>query len=214
MTAATVRTIAVERLSFRDELVNVIRGAMSVVILVAIYLGATLGNASDGRRALLPYQTLIQNRPTAEQRMFRELQEGLLEAETARSITGAWPTPDALAAEGIPPFAADPTAKGRSYRWTLLRNGRQLNYLGRPAESNASAWLLVVQEPEPGVPPDQTYEDEEHHKLVDGTMLHVSAWLHPDGAQRPERLTIAPQVEGWQQVYAVGPAVSPQPAAP
>ena len=208
MSTTATRSTAVERLSFRDELANVVRGGMSVVILVWIYLGATLGDTSDGRRALLPYQMVIQSRPSAEQRMFRELQEGLLEAEAMRSLSGAWPPPAALASDGIPPFAPDPTAKGASYRWTLLREGRQLNYLGRPIDRAAPAWLLVVQEPEPGVPPDQTFEDEEHHKLLDGTMLHISTWVHPDGRSRPERLTAAPQEEGWQQVYAVGPAAT------
>jgi hypothetical protein len=209
MSAAAIRTTAVQRLSWRDELANVVRGGMSVVILVWIYLGATLNDTNDGRRALLPYQTVIQSRPSVDQRMFRELQEGLLEAEAARSVSGEWPAPEALAGDGIPPFALDPTARGASYRWVLLRDGRQLNYLGRPIDRAAPAWLLVVQEPEPGVPPDQTFEDEEHHKLLDGTMLHISTWVYPDGQSRPERLTIAPQVEGWQQVYAVGPAVVP-----
>ena len=211
MSAAAIRPTAVERLSFRDELTNVVRGGMSVVILVWIYLGATLGETTDSRRALLPYQTVVQSRPSTDQRMFRELQEGLLEAEATRSLSGAWPAPDALASEGIPPFAPDPTARGASYRWTLLRQGRQLNYLGRPIDRTAPAWLLVVQEPEPGIPPDQNFEDEEHHKLLDGTMLHISTWVHADGRSRPERLTVAPQVEGWQQVYAVGPAVTSRP---
>jgi hypothetical protein len=73
--------------------------------------------------------------------------------------------------------------------------------------------LLLVQEPEPGVPPDQNFEDEEHHRLLDGSMLHVSTWSHADGAAIPARLTTMPQAEGWLQVYAVPPgaAIAPMP---
>lgn len=208
MSAPAARASEVVRLSFRDELVNVMRGAMSVIFVVWIYLGVTLGQSTDGRRALLPYQLLIQNQSTVDQRMFRELQEGLLEAEAMRAMNGDWPTPEVMASDGVPPFAVDPTAKGGRYHWSLVRAGRQLNYLGRPEQEGAPAWLLLVQEPEPGVPPDQNFEDEEHHKLLDGTMLHVSTWMHRDGRLRPEKFTAGPQIEGWQQVYAVGPAAT------
>ena len=65
----------------------------------------------------------------------------------------------------------------------MLREGAYVNYLGIPDRPGAPAWLVVVQEPEPGVPPDQTFEDEEHHRLLDGTMLHVSTWNHDNGAR-------------------------------
>jgi hypothetical protein len=199
-----VRQVAVARLSLHDELANVVRGGAAVVILVWTYLAATLGNA-DTRRTLLPYQQLVANRPSNEQRMFRELREGLLEAEAVRSMTGAWPSPEMLAADGIPPFAPDPTAKGGAYQWSAVRVGNTINYLGIPALAASPAWLLSIQEPEPGVPPDQTFEDEEHLKMIDGTMLHISTWLHTAGPAVPVPVTPAPQVEGWTQVYAVGP---------
>ncbi len=92
MTAASgaIRRIEVRPLSARVELGNVVRFGMVVVIGVWMYLatdgGAFHGAAAD-RRHLLPFQTLIQDRPSTEQRMFRELQEGLLEAETRRADT-------------------------------------------------------------------------------------------------------------------------------
>lgn len=199
------RQVSVGRLSFSDELANVVRGGATVVIAVWVYLAATLGDGSDTRRSLLPFQTLVQNRPSTEQRMFRELQEGLVEAEVKRSATGQWPTVESLSADGIPPFAPNPTTKAASYRWMLVRNGPSLNYLGLPDRAGLPAWVVVVQEPEPGAVPDQTFEDEEHHRLLDGTMLHVSTWMHVDGMTVPVRLTPVPQAEGWTQVYAVGP---------
>ncbi len=207
--AGASRQVAIARLSFQEELANVIRASASIVVLVWIYLAATLGDGRDLKRTLLPYQALIQNRPTAEQRMFRELQEGLLEAETMRSAEGAWPSPELLAEQGIPPFAPDPTVRGARYRWSLLKTGNTINYLGLPDRDGAPSWVVVIQEPQPGVPPDQLFEDEEHHKLLDGTMLHVATWSHAAGRRTPERLTTVPQAEGWEQLYAVGPSALP-----
>jgi len=199
-----VRQVAVARLSLHDELANVVRGGATVVILVWIYLAATLGR-TDARRALLPYQQLVANRPATDQRIFRELQEGLLEAVAIRSTSGAWPAPETLAADGIPPFAPDPTAKGGTYRWSVVRAGNTIHYLGVPESASSPAWLLAIQEPEPGVPPDQAFEDEEHLKMLDGTMLHIATWLHAGGPAVAVRVAPAPQIEGWTQIYAVGP---------
>jgi hypothetical protein len=207
----TMRSVAVQRLSFHQELTNVVRSSALVVVAVWMYLAATAGSGGDARRSLLPYQTLVQNRPAADQRLFRELQEGLLEAEATRSAAGEWPAVDVLAEAGIPPFAPDPTAKQAVYRWQLIRDGAFVNYLGIPDREGAPAWMLLIQEPQPGIPPDQTFEDEEHHKLLDGSMLHISTWAREDGIKVVPRLTTVPQAEGWMQLYAVGPGVTDRP---
>jgi hypothetical protein len=217
--ADALRRIEVQPLSARVELGHVVRFAMVVVIGVWMYLatGSSTFRAADAdRRHLLPFQTLVQDRPAGEQRVFRELQEGLLEAETRRSDTGSWPTVTTLAGDGIPPFAADPTARGGTYVWRLIVSGTFVNYLGLPQGADAPAWLVLVQEPEPGAPPDPAREDEEHHKLLSGAMLHVSTWVRgnaPDSTAPPvatdaatsTRVIRAPQAEGWTQLYAVGP---------
>jgi hypothetical protein len=209
-TVTGAHQVAVERLTFKAELANVVRGSAMVIVAVWMYLAATLGGGADARRTLLPFQTMAPNLPSAEQRMFRELQEGLLEAEAARSADGMWPEVASLVEGGIPPFAPDPTVKTAAYQWALFRTGAYVNYLGIPDRPAAPAWLLLIQEPVPGVPPDQTFEDEEHHRLADGAMLHVSTWTHADGRKVPSRITTLPQNEGWTQVYAVAPrAVSP-----
>jgi hypothetical protein len=205
--AAPVRRVRVEPLSARSELRSVARAAMAIVTGALMSLGAnsaTFRDAGTANRNLLPFQALVRDRPPTEQRMFRELQEGLLEAEARRSSTGEWPAVSTLAGEGIPPFAFDPTAKGSTYDWSLVRSGAVVNYVGIPRQ-DAPAWLVVIQEPEPGVPPDQNYEDEEHHRLATGVMLHVSTWIHPKG-RVGTRLTRSPQTEGWMQLYAVAPA--------
>jgi hypothetical protein len=202
---AVPRRVTVELLSTGRELVHIVRVAILIVLGVWLYLASALGDASATRKNLLPYQTLVQSRPDQDQRMFRELQEGLLEAERIRSADGAWPTIPALVAEGIPPFAIDPTAKTAAFRWRLIRTGPIVNYLGIPDRPGVPAWLLLVQEPSPGVPPDQSFEDEEHNRLLDGTMLHVSTWSYADGAHVSGNVVRAPQAEGWTQIYAIGP---------
>jgi len=205
--AMAMRRVEIRPPSARAELANVVRFSMVIVIGVWMVLAAdsaTFGGKPATTRHLLPFQTLIQNRPPLEQRMFRAFQEGLLEAEARRSADGRWPDAAALAAEGIPPFAIDPTDKAGPYDWRLIVNGAIVNYIGRPRVPGAPAWLLLVQEPEPGAPPDQAREDEEHHRLLNGDMLHVSTWVRAD-APAPQGTIRAPQAEGWTQLYAVGP---------
>jgi len=214
-TTSGIRDVPIEPPSIRSELGSVIRVAMAIVVGVWLYLSSTLTGVTTAQRNLLPFQTTIQNRPPVEQRMFRELQEGLLESEARRSTTGEWPDVSALATEGVPPFAADPTAKGARYKWQMTRAGTYVNYLGIPGQPDAPAWLVLISEPEAGAPPDLAKEDEEHHKLLDGTMLHVSTWTHPDGARLRAGVERLPQAGGWTQLYAIGPAqVGPQTPIP
>jgi hypothetical protein len=203
---STIRDVPIEPPSIRAELGSVIRVAMAIVVGVWLYLSSTLTGVTTAQRNLLPFQTTIENRPPLEQRMFRELQEGLLESEARRSTMGAWPDVGSLATDGVPPFAVDPTEKGAKYRWQMTKVGTYVNYLGIPNQPDAPAWLVLISEPEPGAPPDLAKEDEEHHKLLDGTMLHVSTWSHPDGVRLNVGFERLPQAEGWTQLYVVGPA--------
>jgi hypothetical protein len=217
MTSAAdpIRHVEVLPPSARAELGNVVRFSMVIVIGVWMVLAtdsATFRDAGTSNRHLLPFQVLVQDRPPIEQRMFRELQEGLLEAETRRADRGTWPAVPSLASDGIPPFALDPTAKGGLYDWHLTTSGTFVNYLGLPQRTGAPAWLVLVQEPTPGAPPDPALEDEEHHRLITGDMLHVSTWVRAD-ARVATRIIRTPQAEGWTQLYAVGPSLVPPPAA-
>jgi len=206
----TFRRVPVKPLSVRSELAALLRLSMTIVIGVWIYLATDSAAFREGGsgKNLLPFQSLIGDRPSTEQRMFRELQEGLLEAETRRVDTGKWPAVSLLIDEGIPPFAVDPTAKGGQYNWDLVQRGPLVNYLGLPHQAGSPAWLLLIQEPEPGAPPDQAREDEEHHRQPTGAMLHVSTWVRSDG-RVTAGIIRTPQAEGWMQLYAVGPAFTP-----
>jgi hypothetical protein len=161
------RTVEIRPPSLRDETTIVVRLAVVIVAIVGFYLANTAWDAGRSTRTggLLPYQTLVSDADGPAQRMFRALQEGLLEAERGRTALGGWPAIDTLAEQGIPPFASDPTARGPAYRWTLTRRGTFINYRGTPSAADAPAWLLHIQEPYPGAPPDPSPEDEEHHRL-------------------------------------------------
>ena len=206
MTVA-VRRVPVVPLSAKAELAVILRVGIAVAALAGAYVATSvslLARNANGS-GLLPFQVMVQTRPETQQRTYRELREALLEAEVRFSTTGVWPSVDDLAGEGIPPFAFDPTSETGSYDWTLIREGAIANYLGVSADPGEPAWLLVIQEPLPGAPPDPALEDESHHRLITGVMLRVSTWVRDDG-QVQRRLVSAPQNEGWTELFAVEPA--------
>lgn len=199
------RSVEVRPPSIREETLHVLKAAAAIVAVVAAYLFrpsfTTIPSPNPQSRpssmALLPYQRLIRDASALEQRIFRELQEGLLEAERVRAGTGRWPDVAQLAAEGIPPFAPDPTQKV-GYTWTSVRQDWAINYLGVPSDPAAPAWVLVILEPEPGAPADPAPNDETHHRLPDGTTLHVSIWSMPEEKRRSGFAALRlPQNEGW-----------------
>jgi hypothetical protein len=210
------RTVEIRPPSLRAETIAVARLSVVIVAGIGFYLANTAWN-TDSRTAraagLLPFQKLVADASSPEQRLFRELQEGLLEAERLRSTTGAWPSPAALADAGVPPFAPDPTEKGPAYRWLLTHRGTYVNYRAVPTAAGAASWLLLVQEPVAGAPPDPAAEDEEHHRLADKTMLHVSVWEHADGDRLAPSLVQLPQAEGWIQLRVNAPVAGYLPPA-
>jgi len=197
----TLRTVQIHPPSVRAETINVIKAALAIVLLVAAYIfRPSFGSQSPNlpsQYGLLPYQQLIRDAPPNEQRIFRELQEGLLEAERIRAQTGRWPDVATLETEGIPPFARDPTQK-IGYTWTSVRQDWATNYLGVPSDPSQPAWVLVILEPEPGTPADPAPNDETHHRLADGTTLHVSIWTIPENKRRSGFAALKlPQNDGW-----------------
>ena len=194
-------TVDIQPPSVRAETLNVLKAAAAVIIIVAAYvfrpsLGAARIGSADPPAGLFPYQKLVRDAQPGDQRIFRELQEGLLEAERIRAATGQWPDVQMLADEGIPPFAPDPTRA--AYKWTSVRQDWAVNYLGVPPDSTAAAWVLVILEPEPGAPADPAPNDETHHRLPDGTTLHVSIWSMPEAQRRSGFAALRlPQNDGW-----------------
>ena len=80
----TPRTVEIRPPSVREETLNVVKAAAAIVFIVAAYVFRPVFGAPDiaaPALGLLPYQKLIRDASPAEQRIYRELQEGLLEAE-------------------------------------------------------------------------------------------------------------------------------------
>ena len=201
---AHIREIEIRPPSASSEafIVTLLGGA---IILVAIY---SIGFRLHGWAAapaqvsdLLPFQQLFRDLPGPEQRTFRALQEGFTEARNVRAHTGAWPPVSALAADGVPPFAEDALDPAK-YRWTFLRDGLLLNYLGQPTRGHgAPDFLLLIQEPPPvgAEMSGSGVVDEEHELLPDGRLLHVTYWKRNTGPA-PSGILVRPEIEGWTQI--------------
>lgn len=177
--------------------------AGGIISVIAVYLALNAAAGRDGARDLLPYQTLVGVLPESDQRLFRLLRQGLVAAEADRARSSAWPEPESLAARGVEPFVR--AADGVRYEWSRLQQGAIINYFGQPRDPSAPAWLLEIQEPEPGMPPDPAPADEEHHRLRDGTMLHTYVWMHRYGGQVPVGFVRQPQNSGWTEVFSTPP---------
>jgi hypothetical protein len=121
------------------------------------------------------------------------VRESVLAAESARARTTRWPDVGVL---NLP---------GAGYQWTRFERGVVVNYLGRSGDASQPAWLLEIQEPEPGTAPDPAPNDEEHHRLPDGTTLHVYVWTHRLGGQLASDFVPQPQNTGWSEVFSQVP---------
>jgi len=169
---------------------------------IGVYLALRVsGSGTDTQKDLLPYQVLARTLPDAEQQTFSAIRNGLADAEVERTRLARWPEPSALASRGIAPFAGN----GQSLQWQQFQQGKTVDYLGIPSDPASPAWLLVLQEPEPNMPPDLAPLDDEHHRLPDGTRMHVYVWMHQYGGRVTPGFIAQPQAQGWTQVFRVPP---------
>ena len=170
--------------------------ALAGVVVTAVVVYAAFiatRSADDKSRGLLPYQALAATLPESDQGRYRALRESLVAAEAARAQNKRWPDAEAL------------PLPGPEYQWTRLERGVVINYLGQPRDSSQPAWLIEIQEPEPGTAPDPAPNDDEHHRLPDGTTLHVYVWTHRLGGQVPGDFVAQPQNTGWIEVFSEVP---------
>lgn len=187
-----------------------LRERASILTLAALVIGAVgfyltlraFGGSRDVTRNLLPYQVLAHTLADSERQMYAALRRGLLDLEAERARTSRWPQPLALAAAGVPPFS---TGAADRIEWHRFQQGATVNYLGRPTEPSAPAWILAIQEPEPNAPPDPAPNDDEHHRLPDGTTLHIYVWMHRYGGRIAAEFVAQPQHNGWTEVFATPP---------
>ncbi|CAO3383145.1 DUF6162 family protein [Azospirillum argentinense] len=94
-------------------------------ILVSAALAVGLRAAPDAEAPLAAH--LIDSRTgltAAEQGLYADLKAAGEEIAALREAEGRAPTPEELAAEALPPFAADPSAAARGgHAWTLVGTG-------------------------------------------------------------------------------------------
>jgi len=211
----TTRTVAIRPPSARAEAAMVARAVFHIVYWSALVVSAETyaPGAAPAPRAS-PFERRFQDLGASDQRLFRALREGILEAEQRRSTTGRWPSTGELARAGVPPFAPDPIDRAR-HAWTFAAAGTTVNYVGTPA-SEGDTFLVLVVEPDPGTPPDpQALVDEVHHRLDDGTMIHVAVWTGPGLGGSGSVVTAPPLERGWKQITVdPGPTTEPRPAGP
>jgi hypothetical protein len=209
------RTVIVKSPSALRETGSVVRAVVHITVWSALLMGASWFPGRGTSGAAKPVATAVDEIAFREldadaQRLYRASLEGLTEAEDVRSRSGEWPAVEVLAGRKIPPFAPDPLDRA-SYRWKLLRDGTLVNYVGTPAGSGANdpatkrpTFVISILEPDPGTPIDpQTPVDETHHKLRDGTILHVSVWTGPKQLDKP---AATPAFEdGWRRITMAAP---------
>jgi hypothetical protein len=211
VTASSTRVVVLSPPSARAETWAVLRTLFHVAYWSALVVSAQAyasRPAGEVRPDPSPFERRFQDLPPLDQRLFRSLQEGVVEAERLRSATGRWPTVATLAEGGVPPFAADPLDRAR-YTWRRVETGPKVDYVGTPAPgSGREAIFAVIVEPDRGSPPDPlTIPDEIHHRLDDGTMIHVTVWMGPPLGALDEAFALLPPEQGYRQVVAgTGPS--------
>jgi hypothetical protein len=187
---------------FPRERTLILGVAVGVAALVALYLGlrsAALGTVAGGN--LFPYQMLVRDLVQADQSVFNQLRQSVLEAESQRAKTGQWPPADAVRTLPIESAGVDGVVPASPFVWRMTQQNIIVNYLGIPAgEGSAPAWLVRVQEPDPIAPIDVVPNDEVHHRLPDGTVLHVSIWTYRFGSQLKSAFFAKPETAGWTQL--------------
>jgi len=203
-----IRTVRVPSSTTEDETGWVFLTAAFICLLVIYVLAFQVyeGPRSVTRGGTLPFQVLFRDLPSGEQRIFREMQEGLAEALRIRTTSGAWPAVGELATLGTPPFAADPLDRS-GLQWTQRLDGLRIEYVGIPSTGMAvPAFLIQIVEPEPvgGERANSSVADEEHQPLPDGTLLHVTYWKRvPPSVSNG--LINDPALEGWKQIRVKSP---------
>jgi hypothetical protein len=174
---------------------------LQIVFWSAVTINAARTSTANPAAGLQADEIAFGKLDADEQRLFRRALEGLAEAEDVRSATGKWPTIEELAARGIPPFASDPIDH-YNYRWKMIRDRYVVNYIGIPGWVDRPTFVIAGVEPEPGAA-ELAEVDETHHKLADGTLIHVGVYRGTIRNVPPGPLSQFPFIDGWRRIVAV-----------
>ncbi len=203
MPAQGVRTVSVQPPSLLRETKAVALALLQIAVVSAIAIQASRPSKADPAGSLMADEVAFAKLDGDEQRLFRRALEGLAEIEDHRNAKGGWPTIEELSARAVPPFTADPIDHF-DYRWTLLRDRLVTNYIGIPGAVERPTLVIAVVEPEPGAA-EIADVDETHHKLADGTMIHVGIYRGTLRALPPGPLSQFSFGDGWRRIVGVAP---------
>ncbi len=201
MPGGGVRTVSVTPPSVKRETKVVAIALVQIVFWSTVAIGATRTSKADPAAGLQADEIAFSKLDADEQRVFRRALEGLAEAEDVRSATGKWPAIEELAARGVAPFTPDPIDR-HGYRWTLVRDRYVVNYIGIPTPPERPTLIIAGVEPEPGAA-ELAEVDETHHKLADGTLIHVGVYRGPLRTAPAGPLSQFPFIDGWRRIVAV-----------
>lgn len=200
------RTFDVRPPSARRETWMVARAAFHIVYWSALVVSAQTHDPARPAAALIsdtpsPFERRMTDLAPGDQRLYRAVREGIVEAERRRSSTGRWPSAADLAREGVPPFAVDPIDHA-GYTWSFVQTGAAVNYVGTPsASSKREAFIAILAEPDPGTAIDPNAQvDEVHHRLAGGMMIHATVWMGPPLAPGRALTVLAPD-QGYKQIF-------------
>ena len=149
-----------------------------LVALLVFALGAFFSKRQEKPVEGPSWQRAVSELSDAQQKFYGTLRELLRTAEAERARNKTWPAPAGIFPEGF----------------TLKQQGIYVNYTG---VHEGLRWLVLFIEPDPRFPAEKVPEDDEHHLLSDGTMLHVTVWTQATSEPASERVTAFPAAEGW-----------------
>ncbi|MDQ2102846.1 DUF6162 family protein [Azospirillum isscasi] len=114
-------------------------------ILASATLAIGLRTAPEAEAPLAAH--LIDSRTgltAAEQGLYADLKAAGEEIAALQRTEGRAPTPEELAAQALPPFAADPSAAARGgHAWTLAETGHGVAYAGVSAAPEQAGSLIL-----------------------------------------------------------------------
>ncbi|AHF92203.1 hypothetical protein OPIT5_20060 [Opitutaceae bacterium TAV5] len=133
--------------------------ALAALAIVVLWAGVVLARHRTAEPpALAGYQrTAFAELSPVEQGLFADLRVAADEIVALGGEAGAWPEPAELAEEAaLAPFAQDVAWRRRgAHVWTRIdatEGGRpRVVYYGRPADSGAAEWALVIDDGKPGI---------------------------------------------------------------
>lgn len=123
------------------------------------------------------WQRPVSELTEAQGAAFLRVREAIVSAEATRTTERTWP--ETL----LPGF-------------TRTTRGLHTTYVG---ELEGVRWLVLFLEPDPRLGPEDAGLDDEHHRLGDGTPVHVTVWTQGLDVPPPTVLVAFPATEGWTE---------------